>query len=119
MKKTKSRYKKGGYYSLLFFHQGRREFAIFRLDEIRDDQILEGPVLTERNGVVPSVNDLTEKPFTSQTRFLKPDVQHQENKTRKFFCQGILSECDPVIREVWKNGFKEMNPKHTLAIDSF
>jgi len=116
----KTRFKKGGYYSLLFFHQGRREFAIFRLDEIRDDdQIIDGPVLTQKNGVIPRISTLVAKPLTSQTRFLKREVESETDGNQKFFCQGILSTCNQVMLEVLKKGFQEMNPKHAEVIKNF
>ena len=115
----KKKLKIGGYYCLLFFHHGKREFAILRVDNILGDLMLEGPVLTEKNGILPSISNLVETLLTVETDFLHPGTPLNKKRAREFFCQGITGECDRITMEVFKNGFTEMNPVHASQINAF
>jgi hypothetical protein len=115
----KKKLKKGSYYCLLFFHKGSREFAILRVDNILGDLMLEGPVLTEKNGILPSVTNLVETALTVDTSFIDSGTPLKKNRSHEFFCQGITGVCDRCTLEVFKNGFKEMNPVHAALIDGF
>jgi len=114
----KIRLEKGCYYSLLFFHRGRREFAILKFEGFREDQRIDGPVLTEKNGVLPSIAMIQGPILTANKCLIDHESQPPKNSS-EFCCLGILSECNSTILAVWKTGFKEMNPAHAPAIDAF